>query len=105
MTCLPVERLDGEGYRGLSVLLTVGCAAKKLGQSPLGKSEGKWPEVGAGWEKCVVLACSLYDGAYALRWALVVFCDLLGESWGDGLGAAPRVFECLPDLDQERWNM
>ena len=99
VTRLLVERLGGEGYRGLRILQTVGSAAKELGQSPLGKLEEKWPEVLAEWEKCVVLACFLYGGACALMRALVVSFDWLGEFWGDELGAAPRAFEYWPDLD------
>ena len=72
-----LERLCGEGYRRLKVLQTVESAAEELGRSLLGRSEERWPESLAGWEKCVVLAYSLYVGACALKWALVVFCDWL----------------------------
>ena len=61
-----------------------------LGYSPLGKLKERWPEVLAGWEKCVVLAYTLYVGACALRQILVVSCNWLGVSWGAVLGAAPR---------------
>ena len=101
VTRLLVDRLCGERYRGLKVLQTLESAAKGLGCSPLGKSEEKWPELLAGWEKCVVLVYSLYVGACALRQALVVSCDWLGVSWGAALEAAPRAFEYWPDLAQE----
>ena len=97
-----VERLCGEGYRGLKVLQTVESAAEGLGRSPLGRSEERWPELLPGWEKCVVLAYSLYVGACALKWALVVSCDWRGVSWGAALGAAPRAFGYWPDLARER---
>ena len=101
VTRLLVDRLCDEGYRGLKVLQTVESAAKMLGCSPLGNSERRWPELLAGWEKCVVLAYSLYVGACALRQALVVSCHWLGVSWGAAYKAAPRPFEYWPDLAQD----
>ena len=97
-----VERLCGEVYRGLKVLQTVESAADGLGRSPLGRSEKRWPELLAGWKKFVVLAYSLYVGACALKWALVVSCDWLGVSWGAALGAAARAFGYWPDPARER---
>ena len=101
VTRLLVERLCGEEYRGLRVLQTLESAAKGLGCSPLGRSEERLPELLAGWAKCVVLVYSLYVGACALSWALVVSCDWLGVSWGAALGAAPRAFGYWPDLAPE----
>ena len=102
VNCQLVERLCGEGYRGLKVLQTVKSAAEELWRSPLRRSEEMRPELLAGWEKCVVLAYSLYVGACALKWALVVSCDWFGVSWGAALGAAPRAIEYWPDLAHER---